>query len=243
VGEHKRNFGIAHARVDVRTGSRSASIATGNRKHRFKYGGIYIMRRTAIMLAGFVILLTLGASAQEDRSEISLEGTGFFTRDTSGQGVSRTTSDTGGFLLGYRYHINRWIAAEGNYGFDRNTQKYFGGFGESRVQANVHAVTGDVVVNLPLPIRKVSAYALAGGGSLIFDPTGNNGGFVPGAGTQARGAFLYGAGADYALTRHFSLRAEYRGYVYKDPDFGLRPLNTDSWTHTAQPSAGIVFHF
>jgi opacity protein-like surface antigen len=201
------------------------------------------MRRTAIMLAGFVIHLTLGASAQEDRSEISLEGTGFFTRDTSGQGVSRTTSDTGGFLLGYRYHINRWIAAEGDYGFDRNTQKYFGSLGESRVQANVHAVTGDVVVNLPLPIRKVSAYALAGGGSLIFDPTGNNGGFVPGAGTQAKGAFLYGAGADYALTRHFSLRAEYRGYVYKDPDFGLRPLNTDSWTHTAQPSAGIVFHF
>jgi hypothetical protein len=71
------------------------------------------MRRTAIMLAGFVILLTLGASAQEGRSEISLEGTGFFTSDTSGQGVSRTTSDTGGFLFGYRYHINRWIAAEG----------------------------------------------------------------------------------------------------------------------------------
>jgi hypothetical protein len=142
VGEHKRNFGIAHARIAVQNASRGASIATG---HRFKYGGVYIMRRTAIMLAGFVILLTLGASAQEDRSEISLEGTGFFTRDTSSQGVSRTTSDTGGFLLGYRYHINRWIAAEGDYGFDRNTQKYFASLGESRVQANVHAVTGDVV--------------------------------------------------------------------------------------------------
>ena len=82
------------------------------------------MQRTAIMLAGFVILFTLGASAQEDRSEISLEGTGFLTRDTSGQGVSRTTSDTGGFLLGYRYHINRWIAAEGDYGFDRDTQNF-----------------------------------------------------------------------------------------------------------------------
>jgi opacity protein-like surface antigen len=201
------------------------------------------VQRTAIMLAGFVILLTLGATAQESRSEISLQGTGFFTRDTSGQGVSRTTSETGGFVLGYRYHINRWLAAEGDYGFDRNTQKYFGSFGESRVQANTHAVTGDLVVNLPLPIRRVSTYALAGGGGLIFDPTGNRGGSAPGAGTQGRGAFLYGAGADYALTRHFSLRAEYRGFVYKNPDFGLRALNTGSWTHTAQPSAGIVFHF
>ena len=201
------------------------------------------MRRTTIMLAVFVILLTLGAMAQESRSEISLQGTGFFTKDTNGQGISRTTSDTGGFQVGYRYRINRWLAAEGDYGYDRNTQKYFGSFGESRVQANVHAVTGDVVVNLPLPIRRVSTYALAGGGGLIFDPTGNQGGFVPGASTQGRGAFLYGAGADYAWSRHFSLRAEYRGFVYKNPDFGLQALNTDSWTHTAQPSAGFVLHF
>jgi len=214
-----------------------------NRRHTFMYGGNYIMRRIAIMLAGLVILSSLAAPAQESRSEISLEGTGFFTKDTGGQGVSRTTTDTGGFQVGYRYNINRWLAAEGNYGFDRNTQKYFGSFGGSRVQANLHAVTGDLVVKLPLPIRRISTYALAGGGGLIFDPTGDSGGSVPGAGTQGKGAFLYGAGADYALTRHFAIRAEYRGFVYENPDFGLRALHTDSWTHTAQPSAGIVFRF
>src|ERR1700738_1586780 len=103
------------------------------------------MRRTAITLAGFVIFLTLGAPAQESRSEISLQGTGFFTRDTSGKGISRTTTDTGGFLVGYRYHINRWLAAEGDYGFDRNTQKYFGSFGESRVQDDLDTVTAALV--------------------------------------------------------------------------------------------------
>jgi hypothetical protein len=65
------------------------------------------MRRTATMLAGFLVLSTLAAIAQENRSEISLQGTGFFTRDTSGQGISRTTSETGGFMVGYRYHFNR----------------------------------------------------------------------------------------------------------------------------------------
>jgi opacity protein-like surface antigen len=55
--------------------------------------------------------------------------------------------------------------------------------------------------------------------------------------------FLYGGGVNYGSTRHLSLRAEYRGYVYKDADFGVRALNTDNWTHTAQPSAGIVFRF
>jgi opacity protein-like surface antigen len=200
------------------------------------------MRKLLVIIVA-VVALAVGAVAQEGRSEISAEGTGFYTRDSSGQGNSQRATDTGGFIVGYRYHFNRWLAAEGNYGFDRNTQEYFGGFGESRVQANVHAVTGDVVLSLPLRLRRISTYALAGGGGLIFDPRGNIGASVPGASTQGKGAFLYGAGADYALTRHFSLRAEYRGFGYKSPDFGLRALNTDSWTHTAQPSAGIVFRF
>ena len=200
------------------------------------------MRRLLVMI-GAVAILTVGAVAQESRSEISLQGTGFFTKDSNGQGNLQRGTETGGFTVGYRYNINRWLSAEGNYGYDRSTQQYFGGFGESRVQANAHTVTGDLTVKLPLPIKRVSPYVLAGGGGLIFDPTGNPGGFVPGASTQGRGAFLYGAGADYVLSRHFSLRAEYRGFVYKSPDFGLASLRTDSWTHTAQPSAGIVFRF
>jgi opacity protein-like surface antigen len=200
------------------------------------------MKRVFVGVAS-ILLLTITAMAQESRSEVSAQGTGFFTEDSSGRGVSRTTTTTGGFTLGYRYHINRWLSAEGNYGYDQNTQKYFSSLGESRVKSDVHAVTADVVVNLPFHVSRFNPYVLGGGGSLIFDPTGNRGGSVPGASTQGKGAFLYGAGADYALTRHFSLRAEYRGFVYKNPDFGVGSLNTDSWTHTAQPSAGIVFRF
>lgn len=201
------------------------------------------MRRTALMLAGFVILLTLGVSAQESRSEISLQGTGFFTKDSNGQGISRTATDTGGFLVGYRYHFNRWLSAEANYGWNRDTQKYFSSGGFSRIQADVHTATADAVISLPFGIARFNPYVLGGGGSLIFHPTGNAGGFVPGADTQAKGTFVYGAGANYTLTKHVSLRAEYRGYVYKDADFGLKALNSDSWTHTAQPSAGIAFRF
>jgi hypothetical protein len=34
--------------------------------------------------------------------------------------------------------------------------------------------------------------------------------------------------ADYAFTTHILLRAEYRGYVYKAPEFNLAGLNSDS---------------
>jgi len=201
------------------------------------------MRQAAVIFTVLFTLLTLGAAAQESRSEISLQGTGFFTNDSNGQGISRTTTNTGGFLVGYRYHINRWLSGEANYGFDRNTQRYSSTAGFSRVQADVHAATADLVVNLPFSVHRFNPYVLGGGGSLIFSPTGNTGGFLPGADTEARGAFLYGVGANYTLTRRVSLRAEYRGYVYKDPTFGLRDLDTNSWTHSAQPYAGIVFRF
>lgn len=199
------------------------------------------MKRGLFVSFASILLLTITAASQESRNEISVQGTGFFTKDDSGNGILRSTTQTGGLQLEYRYRINRWFSAEGNYGFDRNTQRYFSAAGLSRVQSDVHGITGDLVVKLPIRIRKIDTYAIAGGGALVFHPTGNIGGAVPGADTQSKGAFLYGVGADYFLTRHVSLRAEYRGYVYKDPDFGLRSLSTSSWTHIAQPSAGFVY--
>lgn len=197
------------------------------------------------LYAGLAALLVFAMPvvAQEVRNEISVQGTGFFTKDSNGQGVSRTATKSGGFTAGYRYHLNRWLSADANYGYARNSQRYFSGTGQARVQSGVHAITGDVAVSLPFSISKFSPYVLGGGGGLIFHPTGNFGGSVPGADTQAKAAFLYGGGADYLLSSRFALRAEYRGFVYKDPDFSVSGLKTDSWTHTAQPSAGIVYRF
>jgi hypothetical protein len=58
------------------------------------------MRKIAIMLASPTLLLGIGASAQESRTEISLEGTGFFTKDTTGLGTTERSTNTGGFLVG-----------------------------------------------------------------------------------------------------------------------------------------------
>lgn len=200
--------------------------------------------RKLILMASVALLLGISAVAQESRSEISLQGTGFFTKDSSGQGITEHSTNTGGFLVGYRYSLTRWLAAEAVYGYDRNSQHYFGSSGRSRVQANVHEATGGFVVRIPTSARfKIKPYVLAEGGALVFDPTNNAFGTVVGAQRQATGVFAYGGGADFPLVRHFTLRAEYRGLVYSAPDFGLSALNTNTITHTAQPSAGIVFHF
>ncbi len=205
------------------------------------------MRQIARIVAStvlFLLFLEVSAVAQESRSEIGLQGTGFFTKDTTGEGTTQHTTNTGGFLIGYRYALNRWLAAEAVYGYDRNTQQYFAPVGVSRIQANVHQATGGFVFRVPTPARfRMSPYLLAEGGALVFDPTGNAFGTVPAAQRQATGVFAYGGGADFPLIPHLALRLEYRGLVYSAPYFGLSTLNTNTVTHTAEPSAGIVLRF
>ena len=201
----------------------------------------YAIKRAMATVTGLLLMVSMTAVAQEiqSRSSVSVQGTGWFTKDSSNNGIQNHSTDSGGVLIGYRYGINRWLAAEGNYGWSRNTENFFGG--AARVQTNMHQITGSGVVRLPM-IRRLQPFVRAGGGALVFDPTDKSSNFA-GATRETRGAFLYGGGADYAFTRHLLLRAEYRGFVYKAPSFNLTSLNSDAWTHTAQPSAGIVYRF
>jgi opacity protein-like surface antigen len=206
-----------------------------------------LFKKTIIAVVALISLVSVTAVAQEEpksepKSEVSVEGSGLFTKDSNGKGIENEATKTGGVQAGYRYNINHWLAAEADYGYARNAQLYYSGDASARVQANLHEITGAAVVKLP-HFAKVQPFVLAGGGGLIFDPTKNAGGSYPGATWQARGAILYGGGADYVLTKHIALRAEYRGFVYKVPSFNVSSLNADSWTHLAQPSAGIVYRF
>ena len=202
-----------------------------------------VWKMIAAMVLG-VLICTSATMAREGRwQESSVQGTGFFTKDSSGNGINQHATDAGGFLLSYRYHFNRWLAADASYGRARNAQQNFTSAGPFSVQANVHQAAGALVVTIPRRVFKLHPYFLAGAGALVFDPTGNRGGFVSGAQSQSKAAFVYGGGADYDLSKHFTLRAEYRGFVYERPDFDLATLHSGATTHTAQPSAGIVFRF
>jgi opacity protein-like surface antigen len=197
-------------------------------------------------LLGAVLLLASSARAQEDgfmRHEVAVQGTGFFTKDSQQNGTLEHSTNTGGFLVNYRFHINGWLAAEASYGYDRNTQNSSTPGGNFGIQTNVHQATGAMVVDLPVSVHRMRPYVLAGAGALVFDPTGDAGGILAGAQRQARPAFVYGGGVDYRLVRHVALRLEYRGFVYDRPDFGIAALSSNITTHTAEPSAGLVLHF
>lgn len=196
-----------------------------------------------LTIATCIFVLTAAATAQEMRSEVSAQATGVFTTHSIGRGIKEYTTNSGGFLADYRYHFKRWIALDATYGYTRNSQDFLSLVGVTGIAAGVHQLTGVASIFLPAPSwLRISPYILSGGGGLIFEPV-KNGTASMGTRSQAVGVFSYGGGLDVPWQRHFSIRAEYRGLLYKAPDFGLSYRNSNALTHTAEPSAGIVFRF
>jgi len=195
----------------------------------------------AAVSVGIAISATTALAQVEQHSQVSIQGTALVTKSSNDQIPSNEASKSGGLLVGYSYQFSRWLGAEANYGYTRNTQNFIALGGPSSLQADFHEVTGALVAHIPVNVRSVRPYVLGGGGALVFDPTQKF--IVTGAERQTRGTFVYGGGANFDITKNFGVRAEYRGFVYKVPDFGLDTLNLDKFTHLAQPSVGFFVRF
>jgi len=129
------------------------------------------------------------------------------------------------------------IKAWKRYGYALNTQSYGLTGGSVGVKTNSHEISGDYVLRFPQ--KPWSPFVLAGVGGLIFDPKD----FV-GASSQGRAAFVYGAGADFNLSKHVFMRAEYRGFVYNSPTYDIPGLSgLDRISHRAEPSVGFGYRF
>ena len=122
-----------------------------------------------------------------------------------------------------------------NYGYTLNSQRYALNGNVSSTAAYSHEATAAYVWRMPL--RRVTPFALAGAGSLVFDPKDIAGDAL------ARPLFVYGAGADFDLGSHWFLRAQYRGLVYNSPILGASTVAAELLTHRAEPSAGFGFRF
>lgn len=183
-------------------------------------------------------LAVLPAFAQEEPAhaqEFSVQALGSFVKSTNQNGVQQSATDSGGVLANYRFFFNATSGVEVNYGYQDSTQRYGAGGAIAGVGTYSHELSAAYVFRRRF--KRVSPFALAGAGALIFDPQS-----FADASSQARPAFVYGAGADINLSRHWFMRAEYRGFVYDSPGYGIPALNgEDRTTHRAEPSIGFGF--
>ena len=191
----------------------------------------------ACILLGAGLVAMPAFSQESGRSEVSVQALGSFVKTTTDNGIQQTATNSGGVLANYRFFFTQSSGVEVNYGYSLNTQSYGLPSGFLGVKSNQHEVSAAYVYRHAF--RRFTPFAEAGVGGLVFDPTG-----APGASTQSRAAFVYGAGADFNITNRVFLRAQYRGFVYNSPTFDLsEALGADRVTHRAEPSVGFGYRF
>jgi outer membrane immunogenic protein len=191
------------------------------------------------LIAGVASMALPALSQSEDpgKNEVSVQAFGSFVRSSTDNGIQNSATNSGGVLANYRRFFNVHNGVEVNYGYALNTQNFNSNSGSLGVKSHSHEYSAAYVFRMPM--RRFSPFVLAGVGGLVFDPKD-----FQGADSQTRAAFVYGGGADFNLTHHVFMRAEYRGFVYNSPTYNLTSLDgTDRITHRAEPSIGFGYRF
>jgi opacity protein-like surface antigen len=159
---------------------------------------------------------------------------------SNGNGVHDSPTESIGALATVRQSLHPWLGYELNYSYTRFSERFstipFG------VQNNVHEVSGAYLLQGPtLPILGLQPFATVGVGALIFLPTTVGGQKYN---QQTRVPLLYEVGVNHPiLTSHLGLRLQYRGLVYKTPDFNAPAVTTGARRQTSELSLGAYFRF
>ncbi len=191
------------------------------------------------LITGLASLALPAFSQTEEagKNEVSVQAFGSFLKSTTDNGVQNSASNSGGVLGSYRRFFDVHNGVEVNYGYALNTQNFASSSGALGVKNYSHEVSAAYVFRLPM--KRFTPFVTAGAGALVFDPKD-----FQGADSQTRAAFVYGGGADFKITQHVFLRAEYRGFVYNSPTYNLTALDgSDRITHRAEPSIGFGYRF
>lgn len=216
------------------------------------------MKTTGLAVAIFLALISL-AHAQgktkpkksrnpdQPRFDVSLGLAGVFSKTShatqSGDVDKPTTSAE--VLASFRYHFTHTHGVEVNFGHTNNSQVFTVPPDIFRVGNGITEFSAAYVFS-PFHAGRIDPFLLAGGGTLKFNPgsqfiDGNSSPF--GAKSQRDLAVLYGAGVDYRFWKWFAVRLQYRGLIYKTPDFAVPNLRTGVYGHMAEPSVGLVVKF
>ena len=217
-----------------------------------------MLRRPGIAMAALFLLTSLGWG-QDNRFDVSLGGAAVFSKQSTGNGTVLTPTNSGAVLITGRYRFSEHSSVEINYSHTANSQIYFA----SPLTYRIHSTTGEYSGAYVFSFHQseeVEPFVFAGAAALVFYPSYDfnyiNGvqTFIPAA-QQTKPAFLYGGGVDWRifaslplihrspLSNHLALRLQYRGLVYKAPDYKVQNLFTGARGRMAEPAVGLVVKF
>ena len=205
------------------------------------------MKKGQIVAVAVLAIATTAAYAQIG-AEVALSGAGVFTKTTSSStsNISNTPTKSMAVFGTIGYHLTKHHAFEITLGHTNNSQIFTVPPDTYRVMTGVFEYTGAYVFT-PSPKGRWQPFVLAGAGGLKFSVGTtyiNTFQTRLGAKGQTRPAVVYGAGADYRIFEHLGLRLQYRGLIFRSPDFSVPSrFYTGAIGHMAEPSIGIVAKF
>lgn len=181
------------------------------------------------------------------KGDFSIGATAVLSGTTTGHGITQSPTTSGGGLMSGRIYLKAHTGVEVNYGFTKSSQVYNDVHGNyTELQTHIHEITAAYILRANR--GKFRPFAEGGGGVLVFTPlsaalavNSNNLSFR--ANQQTRFSLLYAFGVDAGLTKRLSARIQYRGFLYKAPDFGVSYFNDGCLAHINEPSAGLVWRF
>jgi outer membrane protein W len=203
-----------------------------------------------IALIAFLLAVCVAAGrAQESRQDVSISGTGLiepFIASSTDVQVHSTTAY--GALLSYRFMLTPSSALEANYGITYQNKINFaapnlGAKGITILTRNQEISAAYVRT---FNFRKFNPFVEAGPGAMIFLPIVNSTTTVLGAKQQTGIGGVYGAGFAYEISPSFDIRAEFRGFVTKVPNFGDPggyKFDTNKYYNIYNPVLGVAYHF
>lgn len=204
------------------------------------------MRIDGLRLAWVVMGIALvGGGAAYAQTDVSASVYGTTTQDANGNGSTAHQSDAGGGMVELRHISNPLVGYEVTYSFNRANQLdsttnsvcglVCGPQPPVAIPANEHEVSADWVASLK--VLNFRPFALAGVGVLVFAPSGQPMNFN--ASTITKPAFVYGVGADWGVAPHVGLRLQYRGNLYRAPQFAY--TSTGAMTVQSEVAIGVYF--
>ena len=206
-----------------------------------------LTKRTALLVAATLVLATFAAAQDDPRFDVSLNCAAVLSKTSAGPLGNTTLKPTisGDGLVTFRYHFTHMHGIDVNVGHTSNSQVFTVPPDVYRVNTGITEFSAAYVFR-PFHGKRLDPF-IFGGGAILRFAVGNQ--YIDnfqnafGATGQKPLAALYGGGADYPLWRTLSLRLQYRGLIYKTPDFKLQQLFTGVYGHMAEPSVGIVLKF
>jgi opacity protein-like surface antigen len=182
-----------------------------------------------------------------------------FTAYPSGIGFSQQSqsqSPSAGVLVTFHGAMRPYLGYNVNFGYSRFTQTDSegdgftptpgtnpppspGSFNAGALDTHMYELTLAYAFYGPR-FKRFRTFGQIGGGGLFFQPI--NASF---AHQETRPGMVFGIGGEYDVSRHFSVRAEYRGLFYKMPDFAIDNgfPKQRLFTVTNTPAISLVYHF